>query len=94
MIVAGIDAGTQSIKVLVYDSEKHEIMALSSSPLPLIEEEGGIREQKASWWIDALRKSLWEIRIGFAFSISTRRKTPFGLNIILNETFISLVGTS
>ena len=56
MIVAGIDAGTQSIKVLVYDSEKHEIMALSSSPLPLIEEEGGIREQKASWWIDALRK--------------------------------------
>lgn len=62
MIVAGIDAGTQSIKVLIYDSEKHEIMALSSSPLPLIEDEGGIREQKASWWIDALRKSFWKIK--------------------------------
>ena len=56
MIAAGIDAGTQSIKVLVYDSDKHEIIALTSSPLPLIEEEGGIREQKASWWIEALRK--------------------------------------
>lgn len=56
MIAAGIDAGTQSIKVLVYDSDKHEIIALTSSPLPLIEEEGGVREQKASWWIEALRK--------------------------------------
>ena len=56
MIAAGIDAGTQSIKVLVYDSDKHEIIALTSSPLPLIEEEGGVREQKASWWTDAVRK--------------------------------------
>ena len=56
MIAAGIDAGTQSIKVVVYDSTAHEIIASSSQPLPLIEEEGGVREQKAEWWIDAIRK--------------------------------------
>ena len=56
MLSAGIDAGTQSIKVVVYDSEKKEIVASSSSALELIEKEGGVREQKASWWTDAVRK--------------------------------------
>ena len=56
MIVAGIDAGTQSIKVVVYDSASHKLIASSSEPLPLIEEEGGVREQEAGWWIDAIRK--------------------------------------
>ncbi len=56
MLSAGIDAGTQSIKVVVYDSEKKEIVASSSSALELIEKEGGVREQKASWWIEAIEK--------------------------------------
>ncbi len=55
MFAAGIDAGTQSIKVVVYDSDKKSIIASSSAPLDLIEGEGGVREQKAGWWIDAIR---------------------------------------
>ena len=56
MIAAGIDAGTQSIKVVVYDSIRKEIIASSAEPLDLIVGEGGVREQKASWWTDAVRK--------------------------------------
>ena len=36
MYVMGIDAGTQSIKVLVYDSVKHKKVALAKAPLTLI----------------------------------------------------------
>ena len=56
MIAAGIDAGTQSIKVIVYDSSSKEIIASHAEPLELIVGEGGVREQKASWWTDAVRK--------------------------------------
>ena len=56
MHAAGIDAGTQSIKVLVYDSDRKRIEASASVPLPLIAEEGGVREQEASWWLDAIRE--------------------------------------
>ena len=55
MLAAGIDAGTQSIKVVVYDDEKKLIVASASTPLDLIEEAGGVREQEASWWLDAIR---------------------------------------
>ncbi len=55
MYVAGIDAGTQSIKVVVYDSERKEIVADASHQLELITGDNGLREQKASWWIDALK---------------------------------------
>ena len=55
MLAAGIDAGTQSVKVIVYDVSDKRIIASSSSPVRLIEKDGGVREQEASWWIDALR---------------------------------------
>ena len=55
MFAAGIDAGTQSIKVVVYDTERKCIAASSSAPLDLIEQEGGVREQEAQWWLDAVR---------------------------------------
>ncbi len=55
MYVAGIDAGTQSIKVVVYDSASRKIIADSSCPLDLITGENGLREQKADWWLNALR---------------------------------------
>ncbi len=54
MFVLGIDAGTQSIKVIVYDTDKKEIIAESSEKLGLISADDGTREQKAIWWIDAL----------------------------------------
>lgn len=56
MIAAGIDAGTQSIKVIVYDERSKSIVASHAEPLELIVKDGGVREQKASWWIDAVRK--------------------------------------
>lgn len=61
MVTLGIDAGTQSIKVLIYDSKKKEILAVSQAPVELIVEDGGVREQKAQWWIDALDSCMEKI---------------------------------
>ena len=55
MLVGGIDVGTQSVKVLIYDSSEKEIKALVSSPLELISYSDGTREQKAEWYIDAIK---------------------------------------
>ncbi len=55
MVVAGLDFGTQSVKVLVYDSSKKEVLALISHPFELISGDDGVREQLASWYIDGLR---------------------------------------
>ena len=55
MLVGGIDVGTQSVKVLIYDSSEKEIKALVSSPLELISHSDGTREQKAEWYIDAIK---------------------------------------
>ena len=54
MICLGIDLGTQSLKVLIYDSLAHRTLAAQSQPLELISGDGGVREQKAQWWINAL----------------------------------------
>lgn len=54
MVVAGLDFGTQSVKVLVYDSEKKEVLSLVSHPFDLISKDDGSREQIASWYIDGL----------------------------------------
>src|SRR5688572_13777537 len=54
-LVAGIDAGTQSIKVVVYDPEQRQVVATASAPLELISGDDGSREQHASWWIEAVR---------------------------------------
>ena len=48
--VAGIDLGTQSMKVVIYDYEKKEIIEKASCPMELISEADGTREQKAEWF--------------------------------------------
>ncbi len=48
--VAGIDLGTQSMKVVIYDYEKHEIIEKASCPMELISENDGTREQKTEWF--------------------------------------------
>ena len=53
-LYAGIDAGTQSIKVLVYHAESRQVVATASAPLELISGEDGSREQLASWWIEGV----------------------------------------
>ncbi len=54
-LVAGIDAGTQSIKVVVYDPQSRALVASASAALELISGDDGSREQEASWWLDAVR---------------------------------------
>ncbi len=64
MLTAGIDAGTQSIKVIVYDSETKRIAASAQQALDLITGDGGVREQEASWWIEALERCFASIDPG------------------------------
>ncbi|MCL2010583.1 MAG: xylulokinase [Synergistaceae bacterium] len=53
--VCGIDLGTQSCKMVVYDCEKKSIVAQSSAPVAMIAENDGTREQKAEWYDAALK---------------------------------------
>jgi xylulokinase len=57
MYVAGIDCGTQTTKVVVYDPEKKDLIAEAQAPHELIAKDDGTREQKAEWWITALETS-------------------------------------
>ncbi len=56
-IVAGIDLGTQSLKVVLYDYEEKRIAAQASCSLELISEEDGTREQKTEWYDAALKNA-------------------------------------
>ena len=53
-IVCGIDLGTQSCKVLVYDAERRKVVAGSQAPLALAARDDGTREQEAAWYAGAL----------------------------------------
>jgi xylulokinase len=54
--VAGIDLGTQSIKVVLYDYNVKRIVEKQSCPLSIISENDGTREQKTEWYQQALKK--------------------------------------
>jgi len=54
-LVAGIDAGTQSLKVVVYDPAARVIVASASEPLALISGDDGSREQHPADWVVAMR---------------------------------------
>ncbi|MDR2482714.1 MAG: xylulokinase [Treponema sp.] len=53
--VCGIDLGTQSCKVVIYDYEKKSVLARSQAPLELIAQNDGAREQKAEWYEAGLK---------------------------------------
>jgi xylulokinase len=53
-LVAGIDAGTQSLKVLVYDAAKRSVVVSTSAPLELDSGADGSREQRPADWVAAL----------------------------------------
>ena len=61
IIVAGIDNGTQSTKVICYDVSAKSIIAMGQAPHDLITNNDGTREQKAEWWIEALKSSFSQI---------------------------------
>ena len=54
-LVVGLDVGTQSVKLVAYDSVAHEVLATHSHALELVAQDDGSREQEAQWWIDAIR---------------------------------------
>jgi xylulokinase len=54
----GIDLGTQSVKVLIYDSNNKQTLAVAGATLDLIAREDGTREQEARWWVEGLKKAL------------------------------------
>lgn len=58
---AGIDNGTQSTKVLIYDFTNKKIVSSVSSSHELISKQDGTREQYADWWIEALRDCFQQI---------------------------------
>ena len=60
-IVLGIDAGTQSIKVVVYDADSGSSLASASTPLKLHQTDSGIAEQRAEWWLKGLGTALAQI---------------------------------
>ena len=62
--VLGIDLGTQSLKVVVYDYEARRIMASVSAPLEVRRDDRGTAEQEASWWLNALRTALAKVPAG------------------------------
>ena len=53
--VCGIDLGTHSCKLIVYDYAKQKIVAESQTPLDLIAKNDGTREQKTEWYDAALK---------------------------------------
>ncbi len=60
-VVLGIDNGTQSTKILIYDTENRKVRAIASAEHELIAEEDGTREQKAEWWTTALLSCLDQV---------------------------------
>ncbi len=51
----GLDVGTQSVKLIAYDAQARKVVASHSHALELIAHDDGSREQRAEWWIDAIR---------------------------------------
>ena len=60
-IVAGLDVGTQSTKLICYDATHKKVVGKASSPHRLITGEGGTSEQEAIWYLDAVRSCFKQI---------------------------------
>ena len=59
--VLGIDLGTQHLKVVIYDPEARETVAVESAALDLYQTDEGLAEQQAHWWINALKEALAKV---------------------------------
>jgi xylulokinase len=62
--VLGIDVGTQSVKVVFYDFDAREAVAVESAPLDLYQTDEGVAEQQAHWWVHALKQALQQVGSG------------------------------
>ena len=68
--VAGIDAGTQSLKVVVYDPVTRRVLASVAEPLDLASRADGSREQDPADWVEALRTCFMQLDAGVCARIS------------------------
>lgn len=63
-LVAGIDAGTQSLKLVVYDPAAKHVVASASEALDLHSRDDGSREQDPADWVEAMRVCFMRIDAG------------------------------
>lgn len=68
--VCGIDLGTQSCKIILYDYERSRLLARAQAPLEMSSENDGTREQDASWYRDALAACFASIEPAYRASIA------------------------
>lgn len=68
--VAGIDAGTQSLKVVVYDPATRRVLASVAEPLALDSHPDGSREQDPVDWVEAMRACFARLDVGLRGRIS------------------------
>jgi len=61
--LCGIDLGTQSCKIVLYDYEKKHIIETAQVPIDMIASNDGTREQKAEWYRDALKAAFGKLTI-------------------------------
>ncbi len=57
-VYLGIDAGTQSVKVVAYDAQARQVLAQQARPLSLTATDDGGREQNAADWVQALVQAI------------------------------------
>ncbi len=69
--MCGIDLGTQSCKVIVYDPDSRQILATSQAPLDIIAKNDGTREQRAEWYESALEACFSAISAEIRATISS-----------------------
>lgn len=59
--VCGIDLGTQSCKVILYDFENKTVVARSQAPIQMTARNDGSREQETDWYEKALQSCFADI---------------------------------
>jgi len=61
-IVLGIDLGTQNLKIVLYDYEARETVAVKNAALDIHQTDDGVAEQQANWWVTALQQAMRQVR--------------------------------
>jgi D-xylulose kinase len=72
---AGIDCGTQSTKVVIFDEHKGAVIARGQAEHQLDSREDGTREQNPNDWLEALKRA-------FAQALSSARVDPTSIDAI------------
>lgn len=69
-LAAGIDLGTQSVKLVVYDARSRTVVAETGAPLELTSRSDGTAEQQADWWLQAVRACFAAVEPGVRGAIA------------------------